>query len=64
MTDYPPKRYYRVEEVAKYFTVSERSVYRLLDEGELKATKIRNCLRVSAEELQRFENTLKNVDVW
>lgn len=64
MADYLPKRYYRVEEVAKYFTVSERSVYRLLDEGELKATKIRNCLRVSADEIKRFENTLKNIEVW
>lgn len=58
MAYYLPKRYYRVEEVAKYFTISERSVYRLIDEGELKATKIRNCPRVSAEEIQRFEEML------
>lgn len=58
MVDLLPKRYYRVEEVAKYFTVSERTVYRLIDEGELKATKIRNCLRVSVEEIQRFEEML------
>jgi len=54
MTDNSLKRYYRVDEVAKYFAISERSVYRLLDDGEIKATKIRNCLRVSAEDMQRF----------
>ncbi|MDO8723220.1 MAG: helix-turn-helix domain-containing protein [Syntrophales bacterium] len=51
-------------EVAEFFTVSERSIYRLLDEGELKATKIRNCLRVSIDEIKRYEEKLKDDDRW
>jgi len=58
------KRFYRIGEVAAFFTVSERSIYRLLDEGELKATKIRNCLRVSIDEIKRYEAKLKDDDRW
>jgi len=58
------KRFYRIDEVAKYFTISERSIYRLLDEGELKATKIRNCLQVSIDEIKRYEEALKDNDIW
>jgi excisionase family DNA binding protein len=64
MEDYLPKRHYRIEEVAKYFTISERYIHRLIDEGKLKATKIRNCLRVSIDEIKRYWETLKDVDVW
>jgi excisionase family DNA binding protein len=54
----PPKRYYRMEEVAFYFGISARTVYRLLDDGDLHVTRIRGCVRVSAEELRRFEERL------
>ena len=54
----PLKRFYRVDEVAVYFAVSARTVYRLLDMGDLQATRIRGCLRVSSDELKRFEALL------
>ncbi|MDO8724429.1 MAG: helix-turn-helix domain-containing protein [Syntrophales bacterium] len=47
-----------MDEVAIYFAMSARTVYRLLDEGDLRATRIRGCVRVSAEEIRRFEETL------
>jgi excisionase family DNA binding protein len=47
-----------VDEVAVYFAISMRTVYRLLDEGDLIGTKIRGCLRVSAEEIIRYEEAL------
>ena len=46
MTNSPFKKYYRVDEVAEYFAISVRTVYRLIDEGELRRTKIRGCLRI------------------
>ena len=52
------KHYYRLDEVAVYFGISERTVYRLLDEGDLQPTRIRRCLRVSAEEIRKFEERL------
>lgn len=55
---HPLKRYYRVDEVAAYFAVSVRTVYRLLDEGDLQGCRIRGCVRVSAEEVGRFEEVL------
>jgi excisionase family DNA binding protein len=55
----PLKRYYRLNEVAAYFDISERTVYRLLDEGDLQATRIRKCLRVSAEEIWRYAASLE-----
>jgi len=44
--------------VAVYFAISARTVYRLLDMGDLQATWIRGCLRVSSAEVQRFEALL------
>jgi excisionase family DNA binding protein len=49
------KRYYRVDEVACYFSVSESTIYRLIDMGDLKAIRLRDCIRVPAEELLEFE---------
>lgn len=49
------KRYYRVDEVAHYFSVSDRTIYRLIDTGDIKAIRIRDCIRVSAEEIRDLE---------
>ncbi|HLA28276.1 MAG TPA: helix-turn-helix domain-containing protein [Syntrophales bacterium] len=49
------KRYYRVDEVARYFSVSDRTIYRLIDMGDLKAIRLRNCLRIPAEEVLALE---------
>ena len=57
-TPAPLKRFYRVDEVAVYFAVSARTVYRLLDMGDLQATRIRGCLRVSSDEMKRYEALL------
>jgi len=35
--------------------------YFRLDEGDLQATRIRGCVRVSVEEIRRFEETLKEM---
>ena len=59
LTQNPLKRYYRVDEVAEYFSISLRTVYRLIDEGELRRTKIRGCLRIPVWEIERYENKLK-----
>jgi len=36
-----------------------RTVYRLIDEGDLKRTKIRGCLRVPVWEIERYEKALE-----
>ena len=59
LTQHPLKRYYRVDEVAEYFSISVRTVYRLIDEGELGRTKIRGCLRVPLTEIQKYEKKLE-----
>ena len=58
LTQNPLKRYYRVDEVAEYFSISVRTVYRLIEEGELRRTKIRGCLRIPITEIQRYEKDL------
>jgi excisionase family DNA binding protein len=50
------KRYYRVDEVAHYFSVSDRTFYRLIDTGDITAIRLRDCIRVSAEEIRNFED--------
>ena len=49
------RRYFRVDEVARYFAVSDRTIYRLIDMGDLKAIRLRDCIRVPVEEIQDFE---------
>jgi excisionase family DNA binding protein len=49
------RRYFRVDEVARYFAVSDRTIYRLIDMGDLKAIRLRDCLRIPVEEIQDFE---------
>lgn len=53
------KEYYRVDEVADYFAISVRTVYRLIDEGDLERTKIRGCLRIPVWEIERYEKELE-----
>ena len=53
------KHYYRLDEVAVYFSISRRTLYRLFDEGHLQPIRIRGCLRVSAGEIQRFAASLE-----
>jgi hypothetical protein len=36
-----------------------RTVYRLIDEGDLKCTKIRGCLRIPVWEIERYEKELQ-----
>ncbi len=57
------KRYYRVDEVAAYFSVSDRTIYRLIDTGDIKAIRLRDCIRVPSEELKRFEASLLDDDM-
>ena len=58
MQSKPIKQYFRVDEVAEIFSISVRTVYRLIDEGEIKRTKIRGCLRVPVWEIERYEKEL------
>jgi len=51
----PTKRYYRVDEVAHYFSVCEQTIYRLIDMGDIKAIRLRGCIMVPAEELREIE---------
>jgi len=48
-----------VDEVAEYFSISVRTVYRLIEEGELSRVKIRGCLRIPLGEINRYEGKLK-----
>ncbi len=53
------KQFYRVDEVAEHFAIWVRTVYRLIDEGDLKRTNIRECLRIPLWEIDRYEEKLR-----
>jgi hypothetical protein len=40
----------------------EAFVWRLIDTGEIKTIRLRDCIRVSSEELKRFEASLLDDD--
>ena len=46
--------FYTVKEVSDRLRVSLRSVYRLIERGELKALRIGDTYRISAESLNAF----------
>jgi len=54
-----PVREQEVDEVADYFAISVRTVYRLIDEGELKRTKIRGCLRIPVWKIERYAKEIE-----
>jgi len=53
------KQYYRIDEVADYFSISKPTVYRLISDGDIQVIKIRQCVRVSAQEIKRLEKHFK-----
>ncbi len=55
MTTLPQKDLLRPDEVATYFRVSLRTVYRWIDEGKLKALKVgKKVTRIKRDAVLRF----------
>ena len=55
-TSLPIKSYYRVDEIADYFNVSIRTVYRWCDIGILESIKIEGCVRIKPEAIIKLES--------
>ena len=53
------KTYFRVDEIAKHFSISCRTVYRMIEDEELPAVKIRGSLRIHRNDLSKYERWLK-----
>ena len=49
------KNFYLISEVAKYFSLSKRTVYRRIEKGEIAATRIGPSLRIPASEIMKFK---------
>jgi len=47
-------RMYRPDEVAKKMQINKRTVYRMIDNNEIKAVKVRGQLRIWGSELNRY----------
>ena len=54
-TEDQPERLLTVREVAERWQVSERTVVRLIDAGELKASHIGRQRRVPPDEVRKYE---------
>jgi excisionase family DNA binding protein len=50
----PPPRFYSVRQVANMLSVSPRSVYRWISEGELLVHKFGRSVRISHPDLMAF----------
>ena len=49
-----PKENLRIDETAEFLNCSKRTVYRLIEEGSLHCFKIRNSLRIPADEVKKY----------
>ena len=47
-------RFYTIEEVARILRVSGRTVYRLVERGEIRALRVGDLYRISQEALDAF----------
>jgi excisionase family DNA binding protein len=54
MTTSLKKDYYRPDEVAIYFSINRRTVYRWIETGKIEAVKVGKMLRVSREALENI----------
>jgi excisionase family DNA binding protein len=54
MTTWLKKDYYRPDEVAIYFSINRRTVYRWIETGKIEAVKVGKMLRVSREALENI----------
>jgi excisionase family DNA binding protein len=49
------KKSYRIDELAKDFDVSRRTIERLIQRGEIQSFKIGDTRRIEAEEVERLK---------
>ena len=54
MTDLPQKPLLRVDEVATYFDVTERTIYLWIDHGLLEAERYKRAIRVTRNSIEKF----------
>lgn len=54
-TDLPKKVHFRIDEIAKYFDVEERTVYNWCATGKLKSFKVGGTVRVKRIWIIDFE---------
>lgn len=54
MTDLPQKPLLRVDEVATYFDVTEKTIYLWIDHGLLEAEKYKRVIRITRASIEKF----------
>jgi len=59
MTTLPEKELLRPDEVAKYFSVTRKTVYRWIETGKLRAVKIARLIRIPREAILEMKNPPK-----
>jgi excisionase family DNA binding protein len=60
MTTLPDKANLRPSEVARYFDVTRKTVYKWIQEGKLASVKIGGVLRIPRESILSAEESAKN----
>lgn len=60
MTTLPNKANLRPSEVARYFDVTPKTVYKWIQEGKMEAIKIGGVLRIPRRAVLSAEETAKN----
>jgi excisionase family DNA binding protein len=53
------KIYFRVDEIARYFSISKRTIYRLVEDEDLKGVRIRKAIRIHRNDLERYERRIR-----
>lgn len=59
MMDGFTKAYYRPDEIAQLFSLSKRTIYRLIHSRKLTAIRVGRSIRVPREELKRLQKGQK-----
>jgi putative molybdopterin biosynthesis protein len=56
------KKSYRIDEVAREFAVSRRTIYRMIEDGQLDSFKVRDRQRIDAAEVERLKKKETQTD--
>lgn len=55
-------KYFKVSEVANYFNVDRKTIYRLINEGKIAVNQIsEKTTRIAKEEIERYEKNTRKI---
>lgn len=63
MIKLPDKKYFRVKEVADFFSINHKTFYGYINSGIVPAKKFQGVLLITRDDIVALESKLENLDI-